>query len=442
MKQTRREFLKTSLSGMAYFSTASTVPLWLSKSAQAACLAGVPDDRILVIYQQAGGNDGLNTVIPYTDPKYYLPENDGGLRPNLRISTGLELGDGLNAFHPKLSRLKSWYDSGNLAVIQNVGYPNPNFSHFISTDLWELGISPSGALETEQGWLSRFFDNQCDGGLPNELKPLAMMSNGTVKLPLALSGSINYFPPSVRSFDSYSIDIPTYAPLGQHIEEYINTLNNLTVTLNSDLDFIQRASIITQASIEDMAIANQVPLINQFPGYSDISLPIESYTLGPGLEMVSKIIRAGDFGTRIFFVQQGGYDNHANQFGYNGSTPDPVNLGDHPALLNEADASLDAFLGAARPDTRSAHKLAEIAGNRKSDVHRDILRELVLDRMREEATTAARTGRMRAAERIAAADMAMQERMRMADAFNLDRKQDFLTLLADVHDLLFAARTS
>ena len=346
MKQTRRDFLKTSLSSMAFFSTASTVPLWLSKSAEAACTAGVPDDRILVIYQQAGGNDGLNTVIPYTDPKYYLPENEGGLRPNLRISTGLELGDGLNAFHPKLSRLKSWYDSGNVAVIQNVGYPNPNFSHFISTDLWELGISPSGALETEQGWLSRFFDNQCDGGLPNELKPLAMMSNGLVKLPLALSGSINYFPPTVGSFESYGIDTPTnHAPLGEHIEEYINTLNNLNVTINSDLDFIQRASNITQASIDDIAIANLVPLINQFPGYSDISLPIESYTLGPGLEMVSKIIRAGDFGTRIFFVQQGGYDNHANQFGYNGSTPDPVNLGDHQALLNEADASLDAFLG-------------------------------------------------------------------------------------------------
>ena len=107
----------------------------------------------------------------------------------------------------------------------------------------------------------------------------------------------------------------------------------------------------------------------------------------------------------------------------------------------ELEEALDAFLGAPRPDIRQAHKLAEIAGNRKSDVHRDILRELVLDRMREEATTAARTGRMRTAERIATADMAMQERIRMADAFNLDRKQDFLTLLADVHDLLSTART-
>lgn len=108
----------------------------------------------------------------------------------------------------------------------------------------------------------------------------------------------------------------------------------------------------------------------------------------------------------------------------------------------ELEEALNAYLGAPRQDIRQAHKLAEIAGNRKSDVHRDILRELVLDRMRAEATVAARAGRLRAAERIATADMAVQERMRMADAFNLDRKQDFLSMLADVHDLLSAARTA
>ncbi|MFP6583247.1 MAG: DUF1501 domain-containing protein [Candidatus Hydrogenedentota bacterium] len=336
MKQSRREFLKTSLSSMAYFSTASTVPLWLSKSAQAACVAGVPDDRILVIYQQAGGNDGLNTVIPYTDPKYYLPESGGGLRPNLRISTGLQLGDGLNALHPKLPLLKGWYDSGNVAIVQNVGYPNPNFSHFLGTDLWELGVSPSSSLTTSQGWVSRFFDNQCNGSPPSQIDSLAMMANGLVKLPLALAGSINYFPPAVGSFDSYAIQSPNPVELGQHIEDYIDLLNNLTVTVNSNLDFIQRASNITHASIADMAIANQIPLINSYPA--------ESAKLGPGLEMVSKIIRAEQFNTKIFFVQQGGYDNHANQFGFDGGTPDPVNLGDHPRLLAEADASLNAFL--------------------------------------------------------------------------------------------------
>jgi len=344
MKSTRRDFLKASLSSMAYFSTVSTVPMWFAKSAQAACINGIPDDRILVIYQMAGGNDALNTVIPYTDPKYYQTEAAGGLRPNLRVLNGLQLGDGLNAFHPKWVRLKDWYDAGRMAVIQNVGYPNPSLSHFTGTDLWELGLSPSSSLTTSQGWLSRFFDNQCDGGPPGSIEPLMMMANGISKLPLALAGSINYFPPAVEDFDSYQIEAPTPAAYGNHIRTYINFLNDLVVPVNSDLDFVQRASNMTHASIDDMAIAGQVPLINLYPGSGPQTLPIPSSTLGPGLEMVSKIIRAGQFNTKVFFVHQTGYDTHANQFGFNGGTPDPVNLGAHPRLLNEADASIDAFL--------------------------------------------------------------------------------------------------
>ena len=345
MEQSRRDFLKTSLSGLAYFSTAASVPMWLSKSAQAACTNGIPDDRILIIYQQAGGNDGLNTVIPYTDPRYYMPEADGGLRQNLRISTGLELGDGLNALHPKLAHLKSWYDSGNMAIIQNVGYPNPNLSHFLGTELWEKGISPSGVLETEQGWVSRFYDNQCNGAPQSTLEPLAMMANGLSSVPMTLSGSTHYFPPAVRKFDSYEIDTPQPSELGDHIKAYINSLNNLSVQVDSQMDFIQRTSNVTQASVEDMVIASQIPLINQYPGDGDNSLPIDSYRLGPGLEMVSKIIRAEQFNTKIFFVQQGGFDTHAQQFGYNGGTPDPANTGSHARLMEEADAALDAFLG-------------------------------------------------------------------------------------------------
>ncbi|WP_193178228.1 DNA polymerase III subunit delta' [Oricola nitratireducens] len=102
--------------------------------------------------------------------------------------------------------------------------------------------------------------------------------------------------------------------------------------------------------------------------------------------------------------------------------------------------ALEAFLKSPRPDVAQAHKLAEIAGARKNEVHRDILRELVLDRLRNEATMAARRGNLRAAERIAIADMAIQDHMRLSDAFNLDRKQDFLSMLSDVHDLISAVR--
>lgn len=344
MTQSRRGFLKTSLSSLAYLSTVSTVPVWLAKSAKAACVSGIPDDRILVIFQQAGGNDGLNTVVPYTDPKYYLPAAQGGLRPNLHIQNPIDLGDGLNGFHPKLTRLKDWFDDGRVAVVQNVGYPNPNLSHFTGTDLWELGISPSSSLQMKQGWVSRFFDNQCNGGPPSNISPLSMMANGIPKLPLALTGSTNFMPPAVANFQNYVINTPTPAIYGDYIKAYIDTLNSLNVAAGSELDFVQRASNITQLSVDDMAIANQVPLINLYPGFGPNTLNIRSNNLGPGLEMVSKIIRANQFETKIFYVTQGGYDTHANQFGYNGANPDPANAGAHPMLLDEMDAALDAFL--------------------------------------------------------------------------------------------------
>ena len=336
MQLDRRQFIKTGLSSLAYFTTASTVPLWIAKSAQAVSNALV-EDRILVVYQMAGGNDGLNTVIPYTDPKY-VDSGPNALRPNLHIISGLggtELGDGLNAFHPKLIRLKNWYSGGRVAVVQNVGYPNPSLSHFTGTDLWELGISPGSNLNPSAGWAARFYDNMCNGAPPSEFNPLEMMAAGMNLLPLTLAGSPNFLPPAVGDFDSYNIDVPTTpAGYGDHIRNYINTLNNLNVPVNSTLDFVQRASNIAQVSVDDMQIAALTPTLNPYPNSSN--------QLGPGLDMVSRIIRTESpvFKTKIFYVTQGGYDTHANQ----SNGVDPINGGMHPQLLDEADQCLDAFL--------------------------------------------------------------------------------------------------
>jgi DNA polymerase-3 subunit delta' len=98
--------------------------------------------------------------------------------------------------------------------------------------------------------------------------------------------------------------------------------------------------------------------------------------------------------------------------------------------------ALNAFLDAPRRDVAQAHKLAEVAATRGSDVHRDILRELLLGRMHDAALTAARHGDTRRAEALASMDMAIQEHIRLSDTFNLDRKQDFLTILNDVHAIL------
>ena len=135
----RRDFIKVGLGGVGYFSTAGLVPNWIIRSAQAIeDVSG--EGRILVIVQLEGGNDGINTVIPHTDPLYSPVD-----RPTLYVPPAQAISvDALNSFHPALADLVPWFDSGRIAVIQNVGYPNPDLSHFISTDYWEQGRAPAG----------------------------------------------------------------------------------------------------------------------------------------------------------------------------------------------------------------------------------------------------------------------------------------------------------
>jgi uncharacterized protein (DUF1501 family) len=324
MKHSRRDFLKTSLSSLAYFSAAGTVPAWIARSAH-AIQKTIASDRILIIVQQAGGNDGLNTVIPYTDPLY----NGDTLRPNLHITSGFDLTtlDSLNAFHPKMVRLTDWFKDGKLAVMQCVGYPNPNLSHFTATDYWEEGRSPGSSLSAGSGWIARYFDNACAGTPPENIDPLAMMAAGHFKTPLTMEGSALYTPPAVYNFDSYGFFVPDNA-YGEHFAAYQDALLE-TAVINPQVDFVQRAINTAQASVEDIETASQQPEINPYP----------AGTLGAGLDITSKIIRAG-FDTHIFYVSQGGYDTHANQF----LDGDPTNAGAHPQLLEEFDTSLDAFL--------------------------------------------------------------------------------------------------
>lgn len=322
MRMDRRQFLQASLGSLAYFSASSTVPAWVAKSASAIAKA-LPRDRKLVIVQQGGGNDGLNTVIPYQDD-LYLGDT---LRPNLHINAGYHVLDGLNALHPRLPRLAGWYLDGKMAIVQNVGYPNPSYSHFVSTDYWDRGNSPGSSLQTFQGWISRYFDNACAGTPVENIDALSMLAAGTAFIPGTLDGSSLYRPPAVSRFEGYRIRVPNN-PQGQHRLDYITALSQ-TAAINSAIDFLHRTTITAQASIEDLETASAVPAINPYPAGS----------LGTGLDMVSKVIRGG-FETPIFYVTQGGYDTHANQFGGG----DPAETGDHPALLDTFDQALDAFL--------------------------------------------------------------------------------------------------
>ncbi len=128
---TRREFLRLGGCGIGLLAFSRFAPDFLVQSTLAQTPAPEKDRSILVLVQLAGGNDGLNTVIPFEDPNYFR------LRPTLGIpkENVLRLNDSFG-LHPSCGPLQSLFNDGKLGVIQNVGYPNPNRSHFRSTDIW------------------------------------------------------------------------------------------------------------------------------------------------------------------------------------------------------------------------------------------------------------------------------------------------------------------
>ncbi|MFQ5677619.1 MAG: DUF1501 domain-containing protein, partial [bacterium] len=183
---TRREFLKN---GMALATASFTVPAFLTRTAFAmgdpldaslvSSRPGIADERVLVVVQLSGGNDGVNTVIPYRADPYYR------LRPSLAIAKEKVLDvDGEIGFHPGLAAIKDLYDNGRLAVIQGVGYPNPDRSHFRSMEIWQSGIAER--FETS-GWVGRLFDHTCANSHLQDCSPTLGVSVGQTLNP-ALRG--------------------------------------------------------------------------------------------------------------------------------------------------------------------------------------------------------------------------------------------------------------
>ncbi len=161
MAGNRREFL-----GLAstLLTTSATVPAFLERTAWAATREGSTSDHVLVVLQLTGGNDGLNTVVPFTDDNYRR------LRPKLNLADAkLHKLDGRISLHPALRGLKKLFDDGQAAIVQSVGYPNPNRSHFESMDIWNIApddeqLRHGKASGASGGWLARVID-QSSGAL-------------------------------------------------------------------------------------------------------------------------------------------------------------------------------------------------------------------------------------------------------------------------------------
>lgn len=316
---TRREFLRN---GASLLCAGATVPTFLSQTVLAidnpsdagltTSRPGVPEERILVVVQLAGGNDGLNTVVPYRADRYYEA------RPTLAIGrdAALKLNDEVG-LHPAARDLKALYDSGDLCVVQQVGYPNPNRSHFKSMDIWETA-SPEGRLHS--GWIGRYFDNQCPGAdACDPQSGIALMNES----PLAMRGE-SFAPVSFDNPDDLSLQ-----PIGRYdARAVIESLNRPRETPDTggnetELDFLTRTALNAQVSAETIRRAARKDDGNEFP----------NTPLGRSLRNVSRMI-AAELSTRVYYVSLGGFDTHARQ-----ANP-------HRSLLNQLAQSLKAFVGA------------------------------------------------------------------------------------------------
>jgi uncharacterized protein (DUF1501 family) len=151
MSVTRRDFLAAGLVGAA---SGVIVPPILAKGVFAAGIEGIHNDRVLVVLQLAGGNDGLNTVVPYADPAYLSARPTVGVRPDAVLHIDSSVG-----LNPALKGMKSLYDGGQVAIVQGVGYENPTYSHFENLYVWEYA-DPKRA-QTD-GWLGKLLGSQID----------------------------------------------------------------------------------------------------------------------------------------------------------------------------------------------------------------------------------------------------------------------------------------
>src|SRR5438552_4623018 len=176
---TRRIFLQK---GLTMLAVGATVPTFLDQTVMAMAnpfdtpltqQTSGKDGKILVVVQLSGGNDGLNTVVPWSDDAYHRA------RPSIgHDAKSVHKVNDRIALHPNLAPFKELYDNGRLSVIQGVGYPNPNRSHFRSMDIWHSAAPDKDVITS--GWLGRYFDNTCAGCDPHvgvaigEQMPLAM----------------------------------------------------------------------------------------------------------------------------------------------------------------------------------------------------------------------------------------------------------------------------
>ena len=281
----RSNFVLGALSGLAVVANFDHV---MARALADTPLPGLPggDDRVLVLVNLQGGNDGLNCVVPHGNPLYYQ------MRPSLAIPQGDVLALDANVgFNPNMKSLKSMYDKGQVAVVQGVGYPNPDHSHFRSTEIWQTA-APDRYEHT--GWLGRYLD---EANLPKNL------FNGVALAQVLPEALI-----------SNTVDVPAVAQLAAYgLVSDRNAFERKTYTqLVTDHRFPFDSPYLAHiAEVEDDAQRGSEELPKLVAGYK----PEGTYPatpLGRSLALAAQIV-GSNLGTRILYVQHGSFDTHVSQ---------------------------------------------------------------------------------------------------------------------------------
>ncbi|MEL6865366.1 MAG: DUF1501 domain-containing protein [Bacteroidota bacterium] len=310
----RRKFLQTS--------SAISLPILLNgmpvgAMPQRAFFSGVnnDNDRVLVLIQLNGGNDGLSTLFP-------LDQYDklANVRSNIIIPENqlISLTDTI-ALHPSMTGIKGLYDDARLGIVQSVGYPNQNRSHFRSTDIWTTGSAADEFLTT--GWVGRYFDNRhptFPEDYPNDDYPDPFaIAIGHVVSETCQGVSSNF---SMALNDPFAL-APITGGVGSEVPDrpYGYELNFLRETISQSNAYAETVT----------AAANNASNLS--------TLYADDNTLAQQLKIVAQLI-AGGLGTKVYVVSLGGFDTHANQV-----QGGDVSTGIHAQLLNELSEATFAF---------------------------------------------------------------------------------------------------
>ncbi len=300
----RRNFLKNSLAiGLG----STLIPRWIHPLlAQSETLRAQAQNRVLVILNLGGGNDGLNTIVPFEEDAYY------NLRPNIAIPQNelLPISETLG-LHPSLAPLMDLWNEENMAVIQNVGYSEQDLSHFRSTDIWRSGSDVNQFIST--GWVARYLETLYSDYVENPPEePMALQQGSTDGL--LLTGN--------EGVPGVIVDDPSifYSLVNETYENEYN--NDPPETAGGN-----ELSYVRQIDNNSFAYAGVIQAAAEL-GQNTVEYPNNS--MGTQLSIIAKLLSGGLY-TPIFLTHQYGYDTHNNQ------------LNDHNNLMSVLSSSIGTF---------------------------------------------------------------------------------------------------